>query len=63
MFNSDLAKNLTNDSECPQDLGLTSGIVCEVCNTFSPAILLQGVNKARYEAVQGLQRTSLEAYL
>ena len=61
MLRNYLAKNLTNDSECPEDLGLTNCIVCEVCNTFSSPILLQGVNKARYKAMQCLQ--SLEAHL
>ena len=58
-----LPKKLTNDSECPEDLGLTSGKVCEVCNAFCSPVLLQGVNKTRYEAVQCLQRTGFEAHL
>ena len=58
-----LPKKLTNDSECPEDLRLTSGKVCEVCNAFCSPVLLQGVNKTRYEAVQCLQRTGLKAHL
>ena len=63
MSNNDLAIKLTNNSECPEDLGLTSGVVCEVCNAFCSPVLLQGVNEARYKAVQCLQRAGLEAPL
>ena len=63
MLRNYLAKKLTNDSECPEDLGLTSCVVCEVCNAFCSPVLLPGVNEARYKAVQCLQRAGLEAPL
>ena len=51
----------TNDSECPEYLWLASGKVCEVGDAFGPSICLQGVNKAGYDTVQGLQRSGLKS--